>query len=71
MILDLCNPADVEIFQRGTASAIVGITSGCFDLTHNYHLNYFLRCRRLCDILIVGVDSDDLVRKTKAKTDLL
>ncbi len=29
------------------------------------HLTYLVRCKRLCDFLIVGVDSDDLVRNNK------
>ncbi len=45
----------------------VGITSGCFDLLHYYHLNYLERCKALCDILIVGVDSDLLVHENKNK----
>ncbi len=43
----------------------VGITSGCFDIWHYYHLAYLRRCKRHCGILIVGIDSDDLVRETK------
>ncbi len=47
---------------RGTR---VGVTSGCFDLLHYMHLVYLERCRRKCDFLLVGVDSDDLVRANK------
>jgi len=43
----------------------IGLTSGCFDLFHSLHLAYLQKCRRMCDVLIVGVDADDLVRKTK------
>lgn len=43
----------------------VGLTSGCFDLLHYYHLHYLTRCHALCDVLIVGVDSDDMVKKNK------
>jgi D-beta-D-heptose 7-phosphate kinase/D-beta-D-heptose 1-phosphate adenosyltransferase len=43
----------------------VGLTSGCFDLIHFGHLHYLDRCRRACDKLIVGVDSDDMVRRAK------
>ena len=43
----------------------VGLTSGTFDLFHDFHLRFLLRCRRECDVLIVGVDSDAEVRKTK------
>jgi len=43
----------------------IGLTSGCFDLFHSLHLSYLQKCRRMCDFLIVGVDCDDFVRKTK------
>ena len=43
----------------------VGLTSGCFDLFHHSHLLFLERCRSMCDKLIVGVDSDELVRATK------
>ena len=70
MILDLRNHDDVEIFVIGLDrrdGEVTGITSGCYDLLHHYHLLYFQRCRRLCDTLIVGVDCDDLVRQVKGK----
>ena len=43
----------------------IGLTSGCFDLFHSLHLSYLQKCRRMCDFLIVGVDCDDFVAKTK------
>ncbi|QIG63501.1 hypothetical protein DAC20_10 [Bacteroides phage DAC20] len=46
---------------------VIGLTSGCFDLLHFYHLRYLERCKALCDILIVGVDSDLLVYANKNK----
>lgn len=46
---------------------VIGLTSGCFDLLHFYHLRYLERCKVLCDILIVGVDSDLLVHANKNK----
>lgn len=45
----------------------VGLTSGCFDLLHFYHLNYLLRCKARCDVLIVGIDADDVVERNKGK----
>lgn len=44
-----------------------GLTSGCFDLIHFYHLHYLERCRAECDFLIVGVDSDQLLTHFKQK----
>lgn len=45
----------------------IGLTSGSFDLFHYYHLVYLERCKRMCDILIVGLDSDDLIKKVKGE----
>jgi len=47
---------------------IVGLTTGTFDLFHFSHLLYLERCKAQCDKLIVGVDSDALVRKIKGPT---
>lgn len=37
---------------------IIGYTSGIFDLFHQGHKNYLMACKKSCDFLIVGVDSD-------------
>lgn len=50
---------------------IVGLTSGCFDLLHFYHLHYLEKCRAECDFLIVGVDADGLVQHFKRKTPVI
>jgi cytidyltransferase-like protein len=49
------------------ASKVIGLTSGCFDLLHFYHLHYLERCRAECEFLIVGVDSDQLLTSFKNK----
>ena len=43
----------------------VGFTSGAFDLLHAGHADYLEKAKTLCDILIVGVNSDESVRKYK------
>ena len=65
MIIDLNSDSDVALLRRATTGQVVGLTSGSYDLFHNMHLVYLRRCRRLCDVLIVGVDSDDLTRQRK------
>jgi D-beta-D-heptose 7-phosphate kinase/D-beta-D-heptose 1-phosphate adenosyltransferase len=47
------------------ARIVYGFTSGCFDLLHYGHLVYLERCRAHCDRLLVGIDSDAMVRAAK------
>jgi cytidyltransferase-like protein len=43
----------------------IGYTSGVFDLLHEGHIRYVTSCQSLCDILIIGVDSDRRVKIRK------
>lgn len=45
----------------------VVFTNGCFDLLHPGHLHYLMDARRLGDLLIVGVNSDESIRKIKGE----
>lgn len=40
-------------------------TNGCFDLLHYGHVSYLERARKLGDLLVVGLNSDDSVRQLK------
>lgn len=41
------------------------LTQGVYDLIHEGHALYLAKARELGDVLIVGVDSDELTRKRK------
>lgn len=43
-------------------------TNGCFDLLHIGHIRYLEQAAALGDILIVGVNSDESVKKLKGPT---
>lgn len=60
-----------EVHKLDLSGKIVGVTSGCFDLLHFYHMRYLEKCKAQCDFLIVGVDSDTLVNNNKNKIPMI
>lgn len=46
---------------------VIGFTAGTFDMFHIGHLNLIKNARSRCDYLIVGVNTDRLVRAYKEK----
>jgi D-beta-D-heptose 7-phosphate kinase/D-beta-D-heptose 1-phosphate adenosyltransferase len=43
----------------------VVFTNGCFDLLHVGHIRYLQQARRMGDLLVVAINTDDSVRKLK------
>jgi D-beta-D-heptose 7-phosphate kinase/D-beta-D-heptose 1-phosphate adenosyltransferase len=46
----------------------VGFTNGCFDLIHPGHVSLLGQARAACDRLVVGVNTDESVRRLKGPT---
>ncbi len=49
---------------RSTGKKII-FTNGCFDLLHAGHVKYLQQARNLGDLLVLGLNSDDSIRRLK------
>lgn len=56
---------DVERFRKDNADKKIVFTNGCFDILHVGHKRYLQEAAALGDILVIGVNSDDSVRRLK------
>ena len=52
--------------ERKKGKKIV-FTNGCFDIIHAGHVDYLERAKKLGDILVVGLNSDDSVKRIKGE----
>ena len=57
--------ARVAIARRGGARVV--FANGCFDLLHVGHVRYLEAAKGLGDLLVVGVNSDEQVRRLKGE----
>ena len=53
----------IKILKSSGASIV--FTNGCFDILHSGHVEYLEAAKQLGDILIVGINDDDSVRRLK------
>jgi rfaE bifunctional protein nucleotidyltransferase chain/domain len=63
-VLDLEGARAVAEKARAADRRVV-LANGCFDLLHVGHVRYLEDARALGDLLIVGVNGDDAVRRLK------
>jgi rfaE bifunctional protein nucleotidyltransferase chain/domain len=69
------DPADRKIVPAESIAKIaekyrrqgktVGFTNGCFDCCHLGHLSSLQEAKSLCDVLVVGVNSDEWIKRHK------
>jgi len=48
-----------------SAGKTIVLTNGCFDILHVGHVRYLSAARAMGDMLVVGLNTDDSVRKLK------
>lgn len=59
----------VDIIKREKSfNKKIVFTNGCFDILHKGHVTYLKQSKSLGDILILGLNSDDSVRRLKGPT---
>ena len=59
---ELCAPVELTARVAAVPRPLV-FTNGCFDILHRGHVTYLAEARALGASLIVGVNSDDSVRR--------
>ena len=55
----------VELDAHRAAGSTIVFTNGCFDILHAGHVAYLREARRRGDLLVVGLNSDDSIRRIK------
>ncbi len=48
-----------------------GLTGGYYDLLHEGHMKHFERCKGMCDVLIVHINTDKDSKKLKNKIPII
>ncbi|SDH91984.1 D-alpha,beta-D-heptose 7-phosphate 1-kinase /D-beta-D-heptose 1-phosphate adenylyltransferase [Pseudobutyrivibrio sp. 49] len=68
-ILDYYHEGGLDPLVRAKDSGKkIVFTNGCFDILHVGHITYLRKAKRLGDILVIGVNSDDSVRRLKGES---
>jgi D-glycero-beta-D-manno-heptose 1-phosphate adenylyltransferase len=57
--------AEAAVIKKAYAEQRLVFTNGCFDILHVGHIRYLTAAKKLGDILVVGLNSDDSVRQLK------
>ncbi len=55
----------IEVYRRQKKRVV--FTNGCFDILHRGHITHLSRAKALGDILIVGLNSDESIRRLKGE----
>ncbi|MFC3199040.1 PfkB family carbohydrate kinase [Parapedobacter deserti] len=64
LVTSLTRLREIGMFHRSKGRRVV-FTNGCFDILHSGHVNYLRLAKKLGDVLVVGVNNDDSIRRLK------
>lgn len=56
---------ETEKFLKNIHGKKIVFTNGCFDILHQGHVSYLNQAKSLGDFLLVGINSDESVKKLK------
>lgn len=56
-----------ELSRHRAAGKRIAFTNGCFDLIHLGHVTYFRFAKQQGDLLVVGVNTDESIRRLKGE----
>lgn len=56
---------ELDIFLSKNENKKIVFTNGCFDILHRGHVSYLEEARKLGDLLVVGLNSDESVKRLK------
>lgn len=56
---------NLEKFLQENQGKKIVFTNGCFDILHRGHVTYLAEARKIGDLLVVGLNSDESVKKLK------
>ncbi len=54
--------------QKRSAGQKIIFTNGCFDILHRGHIEYLSAASDLGDVFVIGLNSDDSVRRLKGES---
>ncbi|MBE2189371.1 MAG: D-glycero-beta-D-manno-heptose 1-phosphate adenylyltransferase [Desulfobulbaceae bacterium] len=63
----LCESAELAkiLQEKSEQGKKIVFTNGCFDILHAGHVKYLEQSKQMGDVLVIGLNSDDSVRRLK------
>jgi D-glycero-beta-D-manno-heptose 1-phosphate adenylyltransferase len=56
---------ELDVFLLHNQNKKIVFTNGCFDILHRGHVSYLAEAKKLGDLLLIGLNSDQSVKRLK------